>query len=144
MEADSSNNYDDPNWEQAGAHADPQDLAGPGAHGRLECHVSKPQKEGEGTQNAYVSPHIPRYDGASRISCSCIRRWHESIRNVLSRLYQTSTTWHTFAVTDLDPTLPIEELFPCSASLSDLHYILSYGELQYSHCSWKVAIGMPS
>ncbi|KAI6901120.1 hypothetical protein D0869_10036 [Hortaea werneckii] len=55
MEADSSNDYDDPNWEQAGAHADPQDLAGPGAHGRLECHVSKPQKEGEGTQNAYVS-----------------------------------------------------------------------------------------
>lgn len=42
-------------WQQAGHNADPQDLAGPGAHGRLECGVSSPQKEGEGTQNAYVS-----------------------------------------------------------------------------------------
>lgn len=42
-------------WSQAGHNADPQDLAGPGEHGRLECSVGKPQKEGEGTQNAYVS-----------------------------------------------------------------------------------------
>ncbi|WPH01577.1 Hypothetical protein R9X50_00442500 [Acrodontium crateriforme] len=42
-------------WQQAGHHADAQDLAGPGAHGRLECTVSSPQKEGEGTQNIYVS-----------------------------------------------------------------------------------------
>ncbi|KAF1819446.1 uncharacterized protein K489DRAFT_383668 [Dissoconium aciculare CBS 342.82] len=42
-------------WRQAGHHADPQDLAGPGAHGQLNCNVSSPQKEGEGTQNSYVS-----------------------------------------------------------------------------------------
>lgn len=57
-EASGSNdhhNHHDPDWEQAGHHATVQDLAGPGAHGRLECTVSSPQKEGEGTQNAYVS-----------------------------------------------------------------------------------------
>lgn len=58
MEAGGSNSYgygagDD--WPQAGAHADAQDLAGPGEHGRLECRVSKPQREGEGTQNSYIS-----------------------------------------------------------------------------------------
>ncbi|EMC95251.1 hypothetical protein BAUCODRAFT_110629 [Baudoinia panamericana UAMH 10762] len=42
-------------WEQAGHDAEPQDVAGPGAHGRLECKVVKAQKEGEGTQQPYVS-----------------------------------------------------------------------------------------
>lgn len=42
-------------WQQAGPNADVQDLAGPGAHGYLHCTVSKPQKEGEGTPNQYVS-----------------------------------------------------------------------------------------
>ncbi|KAF2159308.1 hypothetical protein M409DRAFT_71091 [Zasmidium cellare ATCC 36951] len=51
----SSNDYNSSDWQQAGHAADAQDLAGPGEHGRLECTVSKPQKEGEGTQNAYVS-----------------------------------------------------------------------------------------
>lgn len=46
---------DDDDYPQAGAHADPQDLAGPGEQGRLECNVSKPQREGEGTQNSYIS-----------------------------------------------------------------------------------------
>lgn len=55
MEAGRSNDYDDPEWPQAGEHADPHDLAGPGEHGRLVCTVTKPQKEGEGTQNTYVS-----------------------------------------------------------------------------------------
>lgn len=71
MEAGGSAEYDT-NWDQAGmagideyqhreltvgegTNADTQDLAGPGAHGRLECQVTKPQKEGEGTQNPYVS-----------------------------------------------------------------------------------------
>ncbi|KAK3112560.1 intercellular trafficking and secretion, partial [Teratosphaeriaceae sp. CCFEE 6253] len=49
-----SNDYGE-DWQQAGPNADAQDLAGPGLHGRLQCQVSKPQKEGEGTQNAYVS-----------------------------------------------------------------------------------------
>ncbi|CAK4031372.1 Sorting nexin-4 [Lecanosticta acicola] len=55
MEGRSSNDYDSPDWPQAGENADPQDLAGPGATGRLECNVRDPQKEGEGTQNPYVS-----------------------------------------------------------------------------------------
>lgn len=55
MEAGSSNDYHSPDWEQAGHNATEQDLAGPGAHGKLQCVVSKPQKEGEGTQNAYIS-----------------------------------------------------------------------------------------
>ncbi|SMR52730.1 unnamed protein product [Zymoseptoria tritici ST99CH_3D1] len=57
MEAGSSNSDfgGQQDWEQAGHDATEQDLAGPGHHGRLECTVSQPQKEGEGTQNAYVS-----------------------------------------------------------------------------------------
>jgi sorting nexin-4 len=51
----SSNDYGDAEWQQAGRNADPQDLAGPGTHGILDCMVDQPQKEGEGTQNAYVS-----------------------------------------------------------------------------------------
>lgn len=50
-----ANNYDDPEWQQAGPNADAQDLSGPGEHGKLECTVTKPQKEGEGTQNVYTS-----------------------------------------------------------------------------------------
>jgi hypothetical protein len=53
MEGD--HEYDQPEWNQAGPHADAQDLAGPGEHGLLQCTVTKPQKEGEGTQNLYVS-----------------------------------------------------------------------------------------
>lgn len=51
----SSNDYGDAEWQQAGRNADAQDLAGPGTHGTLDCTVDHPQKEGEGTQNAYVS-----------------------------------------------------------------------------------------
>lgn len=54
MEARGSSDYAG-DWQQAGQDATPQDLAGPGAHGHLECTVSKPQKEGEGTPNPYVS-----------------------------------------------------------------------------------------
>ncbi|KAF2152997.1 hypothetical protein K461DRAFT_240301 [Myriangium duriaei CBS 260.36] len=42
-------------WQQAGADADPQDLAGPGMYGRLECKVSKPQRENEGAQTQFIS-----------------------------------------------------------------------------------------
>lgn len=52
---DNENDYANPEWQQAGPNADAQDLAGPGDHGVLECTVSKPQKEGEGTQNVYTS-----------------------------------------------------------------------------------------
>lgn len=55
MEAADSNDYNSPDWQQAGHNADALDLAGPGARGRLECSVGKPQKEGEGTQNPYIS-----------------------------------------------------------------------------------------
>ena len=55
MDAGSTNDYDDSDWQQAGHNATQQDLAGPGLHGYLECTVDSAQKEGEGTQNAYVS-----------------------------------------------------------------------------------------
>jgi len=55
MNPEATADYDDQEWQQAGAAADAQDLAGPGAHGRLECTVSNPLKEGEGTPNQYVS-----------------------------------------------------------------------------------------
>ncbi|KAK5735569.1 intercellular trafficking and secretion [Elasticomyces elasticus] len=58
MEGDSNNNEYDPSWQQAGPNADAQDLAGPGLHGLLQCTVSKPQKEGEGTQSVYVSYQV--------------------------------------------------------------------------------------
>ena len=55
MEAGGSNHgYGEEEWPQAG-NADAQDLAGIGEHGKLECTVSKPLKEGEGTQNPYIS-----------------------------------------------------------------------------------------
>lgn len=55
MEPESSNDHNGSDWQQAGHDAEDIDLAGPGAHGKLECDVGKPQKEGEGTQNAYIS-----------------------------------------------------------------------------------------
>lgn len=55
MEAGGENDYHSPDWHQAGRNADATDTAGPGEHGVLECTVTKPQKEGEGTQNAYIS-----------------------------------------------------------------------------------------
>lgn len=58
MEGAGGNDHDyhhHPNWHQSGKNADAVDLAGPGSLGRLECSVSKPQKEGEGTPNPYVS-----------------------------------------------------------------------------------------
>ena len=55
MDAGSSHDYGDTDWQQAGHDATDQDLAGPGSHGLLECTVDKPQKEGEGTQNPYIS-----------------------------------------------------------------------------------------
>ena len=51
----SGHDYGDTDWQQAGQNADEQDLAGPGAHGFLNCTVDSPQKEGEGTQNPYIS-----------------------------------------------------------------------------------------
>ncbi|KAG8624938.1 hypothetical protein KVT40_006689 [Elsinoe batatas] len=53
MEDDGGYHGDD--WQQAGEDAAPQDLAGPGTHGRLECKVGKPQKENEATQNQFIS-----------------------------------------------------------------------------------------
>lgn len=50
--------YDGPDWPQAGENATAQDLAGPGARGRLLCKVDSPQKEGEGTPNAWVSYRV--------------------------------------------------------------------------------------
>ncbi|KAK3708452.1 intercellular trafficking and secretion [Vermiconidia calcicola] len=55
MDAGGSNDYGDADWQQAGHDAAQQELAGPGAHGYLECTVDEPHREGEGTQNSYVS-----------------------------------------------------------------------------------------
>lgn len=54
----SSDQYGDSDYQQAGHDATAQDQAGPGAHGSLNCAVDKPQKEAEGTQNAYISYHV--------------------------------------------------------------------------------------
>lgn len=50
---DDYNNGED--WPQAGEDAAAQDIAGPGVNGKLECTVTKPQKENEGTQNQFIS-----------------------------------------------------------------------------------------
>ncbi|KAF2772020.1 hypothetical protein EJ03DRAFT_307536 [Teratosphaeria nubilosa] len=55
MEQGSSYDHHDEDWQQAGPNADAVDLAGPGAHGRIACTVGKPQREGEGSQNQWVS-----------------------------------------------------------------------------------------
>ena len=120
------NDYDQPEWRQAGPNADAQDLAGPGEHGMLQCTVTQPQKEAEGTQNAYVSylvttdvstapaayvkppltstrptsnPSKPRTRPSaadSPISFSSSRRSSRNTRNAPSRLCPRSRTCHTF------------------------------------------------
>jgi len=53
MDSDNENHGDD--WHQAGENADARDLAGIGAHGRLDVTVGEPRKENESTQNQYIS-----------------------------------------------------------------------------------------
>ncbi|KAL9088752.1 MAG: hypothetical protein Q9165_006061 [Trypethelium subeluteriae] len=53
MPANSS--FDSVAWPQAGQNADDADLAGLGAEGILEITVNAPQKESDGTKDAYVS-----------------------------------------------------------------------------------------
>lgn len=121
------NDYDQPEWRQAGPNADAQDLAGPGEHGTLECTVTQPQKEGEGTQNAYVSylvttdvstatagymklpltntrptsnlskPPTRPHAADSPISFFSTRRSSRNTLNAPSRLCPRSKTCHTFA-----------------------------------------------
>ena len=50
-----SNSFDSVAWPQAGQNADDADLAGIGAEGLLETTVNSPQKESDGTKDAYVS-----------------------------------------------------------------------------------------
>jgi hypothetical protein len=143
------NDYEQqPEWRQAGPNADAQDLAGPGEHGFLECTVTKPQKEGEGTQNVYVSylvttdvriaafgyvklqltdprptssrskPPIRQRAADSPISSSSTRRSSKSTRNARSRLCQRSRTCHTFAAIVLAPTSQPVAHTPYNASSS--------------------------
>ena len=128
------NDYDQPEWRQAGPNADAQDLAGPGEHGMLQCTVTQPQKEGEGTQNAYVSylvttdvstatagymklpltntsppsnlSRLPTRPHAadSPTSSSFTRRSSRNTRNAQSRLCLRSRTCHTFAAIVSAPT----------------------------------------
>ena len=142
------NDYDQPEWRQAGPHADAQDLAGPGEHGMLECTVTQPQKEAEGTQNAYVSylvttdvstalaayvkppltstrptsnPSKPRTRPSaadSPISFSSSRRSSRNTRNAPSRLCPRSRTCHTFAAIVSAPTSWLVAHTPFNASSS--------------------------
>lgn len=142
------NDYDQPEWRQAGPNADAQDLAGPGEHGMLECTVTKPQKEGEGTQNVYVSylvttdvsttaseymkpqltnarptsnpskPPTRPHAAASLTSSSSTRRSSENTRNAPSHLYLRSRTCHTFAAIVSAPTSQPVARIPFSASSS--------------------------
>ena len=48
---------------QAGKNADPLDLAGVGEEGRLDCTVGSPQKENDGTKDAYVSYLVTTHVG---------------------------------------------------------------------------------
>jgi len=139
------NDYEQPEWRQAGPHADAQDLAGPGEHGFLECTVTKPQKEGEGTQNVYVSylvttdvgvtacpyvdlqltisrltsnrskPPIRQRVADSQISSSSTRRLSRNIHNALSHLYLRSRTCHTFAAIVSAPTSQLVAHTPFNA-----------------------------
>jgi len=126
---ESEGEYHDDNWQQAGEHADAQDLAGPGLHGRVECTVTDARKENEGTQNQYISylvttnvstartlvnlrrltslrPTSNRFSpptslavDASQTLFSSTRPSVASIRNAPSRQYRTSTRWSTFEET---------------------------------------------
>ncbi|KAI9662460.1 MAG: intercellular trafficking and secretion [Bathelium mastoideum] len=51
----SNNTFSSVTWPQAGQNADDADLAGLGAEGVLEASVDSPQKESDGTKDAYVS-----------------------------------------------------------------------------------------
>jgi hypothetical protein len=142
------NDYDQPEWRQAGPNADAQDLAGPGEHGMLECTVTKPQKEGEGTQNVYVSylvttdvsitayeytkpqlikarptsnpskPPTRPHAADSPTSSSSTRRSSRNTRNAPSHLYLKSRTCRTFAATVSAPTSQPVARIPSSASSS--------------------------
>lgn len=77
MEAGGENDYHSPDWHQAGRNADTTDTAGPGEHGLLQCTVTKPQKEGEGTQNAYIS-YLVTTD-------VCINIWQDNTTSEITR-----------------------------------------------------------
>lgn len=142
------NDYDQPEWRQAGPNADAQDLAGPGEHGMLECTVTKPQKEGEGTQNVYVSYLVttdvstatsgymelrltitrPTSNPSKRptrphavdlpISSSSTRRLSRNTLNAPCHLCLRSRTCHTFAAIVSAPTSQPVAHIPFSASSS--------------------------
>lgn len=54
---------DHPNSPQAGKNADTMDLAGIG-EGRLDCVVDSPQKENEGTKDAFMSYKVTTHVSA--------------------------------------------------------------------------------
>jgi len=145
---ESGDDFEGDKWQQAGQNADAQDLAGPGMYGRLECSVGKPQKEGEGTQNAYISYlvttdvrsrliyacaqtltlHRPTsspsnrptlaYVAASQTLSSSTRPSVENIHNAQCPLCPTSTRWNTYEATGSDQTSPLDVHTPSRGSSS--------------------------
>lgn len=63
----SSNNFSSVAWPQAGQNADDADLAGLGPEGILEAAVNSPQKESDGTKDAYVSYLVTTHVGWIRL-----------------------------------------------------------------------------
>lgn len=57
---------------QAGEGAEAVDLAGIGEHGRLDCTVSSPLKEHDGTKDAYVSYLVTTDVNLPRITTSTL------------------------------------------------------------------------
>ena len=65
---------------QAGALADPIDLAGIG-DGVLECEVSSPLKENDGTKDAYISYLI-----TTKVGCFVLFLWVSSTVHILTTI----------------------------------------------------------
>lgn len=127
-----------------GPNADALDLAGVG-EGVLECTVTNPIKENDGTKDTYVSylvttnvgcllaqstsancdrPHSlpfksqqPPYADDLQTLFSYTRHYLKNTQHVRYRLYRTSTRWNMSGVTDLGLTLPLVEPTPSIASL---------------------------
>lgn len=127
---DNAGAHNDPRHGQVGRDADPMDLAGVG-QAVLNCEVSNPIKENDGTKDAYVSylvttnvctlparceycadglfrllsrpsrSRLRQYEEDSRTLCFYGKRYQENILSALCRRYLTSTRWNMSVVIDL-------------------------------------------
>lgn len=121
---------------QLGPNADALDLAGVG-EGVLECTVTTPIKENDGTKDAYVSYLVttnvrsslvgensadhdrrpsppfksqqPPYVDDLQTLCSYTKHCRKNTQHVQYRLYQTSTRWSMCEEIGLGPTSHLDE-----------------------------------